>query len=57
MRAFVKQQDGSWDEEDGSAESMEPAKRFMYVARGAEPLDVDIQPRLCLVGNLLKLPM
>ena len=53
----LAQQDGSWDEEDGSAESMEPAKRFRYVARGAEPLDVDIQPRLCLVGKRLKLPM
>ena len=38
-------------------EMMQPAKRFRCVAPGAEPLDVDIQPRLCLVGKRLKLPM
>ena len=53
----LAQQDASSRRRSRSRMSMEPAKRFLYVARGAEPLDVDIQPRLCLVGKRLKLPM
>ena len=53
----LAQQDASSRRRSCSRMSIEPAKRFRYVARGAEPLDVDIQPRLCLVGKRLKLPM